>query len=86
MEQQHRDLEQTGAELDEEEARQMSQLEKSVQAELSAEISAVDKRFFSSLKNQSSVSDADVQKIMKLHKAEMKEFDSQFYTFICTRL
>lgn len=76
--QHHADLEQVILDIDEDEVRQLSLLEKSIQTNTVAHFSAADKTLSNSLKASNGLSDTDVQKIVKLHKAEMKEFDSQY--------
>ena len=75
--QQHEEMEQTITDLDNEEAKQFNQLADSVQSDFSQQCTEADNQLAENLANQAQVDEADVQRILKLHKAEMKEFDSK---------
>ena len=71
---QHAELEQTVATLDQEETKQMTELSQSVQSDFSSQFSDADRTLTNALKS-AEVDEADVQKMIKLHKAQMKEFN-----------
>lgn len=77
MQNQHKEMEETIAELDDEEARQLNQLAEAAQADFSQQCAEADEKLAEDLSSKTNIDEADVSRIIKLHKAEMKEFESE---------
>ena len=77
LEQQHDEAANAIAELDEEEARQLTGVAVSLNKDFTAMLQEVDDQLCETLANNPSIDEDKVNKIIKLHRAEMKEFESK---------
>jgi len=80
LDQLHEEMEKTVAELDAEEAKQMTELAQSFLENFTSSTGEVDEQFANQLVEEGSVNEDDVSKIIKLHKAEMKEYRREYET------
>ena len=79
LEQQHDEAANAIAELDEEEARQLTGVAVSLNKDFTAMLQEVDDQLCETLANNPSIDEDKVNKIIKLHRAEMKEFESKSF-------